>query len=112
MTCPRLLDVAHFRLPPPLAILTARKPAVEGKQVARKDADGPVLAAVSDRVWGTCGSRGMVESFAGTDLSRPSHEVVCEVTAYKEVGAVVEASVGAWLCRKVARLVLLGVVKG
>ncbi len=33
-------------------------------------------------------------------------------TAYKEVTAVVEASQGAGLCRKVAKLVPLGVVKG
>jgi tRNA-splicing ligase RtcB len=33
-------------------------------------------------------------------------------TAYKDVDAVIEASVGAGLCRKVARLVPLGVVKG
>ncbi len=32
--------------------------------------------------------------------------------AYKDVTAVVEASEGAGLCRKVARLVPLGVVKG
>lgn len=33
-------------------------------------------------------------------------------TAYKDVDAVVEAAEGAGLCRKVARLVPLGVVKG
>lgn len=33
-------------------------------------------------------------------------------TAYKDVDAVVDASEGAGLCRKVARLVPLGVVKG
>lgn len=33
-------------------------------------------------------------------------------TAYKDIDAVVDASVGAGLCRKVARLVPLGVVKG
>ena len=32
--------------------------------------------------------------------------------AYKDVNAVVEAAEGAGLCRKVARLVPLGVVKG
>jgi tRNA-splicing ligase RtcB len=32
--------------------------------------------------------------------------------AYKDVSAVVEASEGAGLCRKVARLTPLGVVKG
>jgi tRNA-splicing ligase RtcB len=33
-------------------------------------------------------------------------------TAYKDIGAVVAASEGAGLCRKIARLIPVGVVKG
>ena len=76
-----------------------------GRVQSRKQAARAVAARIPRaRSWRPATSRCAVPPGAGWPRRCP--------TAYKDVSAVVEAAQGAGLCRPVARLVPLGVVKG
>ena len=64
----------------------------------------PHTADLRIQAWGRTREDCIAEAVRGLAEEAPE--------AYKDVNAVVEAAEGAGLCRKVARLVPLGVVKG